>query len=313
MNEMRDTMSVQTVDLHGRSFAYRQAGAGPLVVLVHGLAGTMGTWNAVVDELATRCTVVAVDLPGHGRSEPVPGDSSLGTYANALRDLLDELGHRTATVAGHSLGGGVALQFAYQYPQRCERLVLVSSGGLGVEVSAILRAAALPGADHLLAIVAHRHLIAAGKTIGRLAATVGVRPTPGLLESGRGYATLAHGESRDSFVRTLRGIIDHRGQRFSGINRLPLMHDVPCLLIWGDRDRIIPVEHGRRAHRAMPSSQLEIFEGSGHFPHADDPERFARTLQVFIDSTTPATRSRATRRIPDPRPTALDVGAQSAS
>ena len=313
MNEMRDTMSVRTVDLHGRSFAYRQAGTGPLLVLVHGLAGTMGTWKAVVDELATRCTVVAVDLPGHGRSEPVPGDSSIGTYANALRDLLDELGHRTATVAGHSLGGGVALQFAYQYPQRCERLVLVSSGGLGAEVSAILRAAALPGADHLLAIVAHRHLIAAGKTIGRLAATVGVRPTPGLLESARGYATLAHGESRESFVRTLRGIIDHRGQRVSGINRLHLMHDVPCLLIWGDRDRIIPVAHGHRAHRAMPASQLEIFEGSGHFPHADDPERFARTLQVFIDSTTPATRSRATRRISDPRPINLDVAAQSAS
>ena len=184
MNEMRDTMSVRTVDLHGRSFAYRQAGAGPLLVLVHGLAGTMGTWKAVVDELATRCTVVAVDLPGHGRSEPLPGDSSIGTYANALRDLLDELGHRTATVVGHSLGGGVALQFAYQYPQRCERLVLVSSGGLGVEVSAILRAAALPGADHLLAIVAHRHLIAAGKTIGRLAATVGVRPTPGVARVG---------------------------------------------------------------------------------------------------------------------------------
>ena len=313
MNEMRDTMSVRTVDLHGRSFAYRQAGAGPLVVLVHGLGGTMGTWNAVVDELATRCTVVAVDLPGHGRSEPVPGDSSIGTYANALRDLLDELGHRTATVVGHSLGGGVALQFAYQYPQRCGRLVLVSSGGLGAEVSAILRAAALPGADHLLAIVAHRHLIAAGKTIGRLAATVGVRPTPGLLESGRGYATLAHGESRKSFVSTLRGIIDHRGQRVSGINRLHLMHDVPCLLIWGDRDRIIPVEHGRRAHCAMPSSQLEIFEGSGHFPHADDPSGSRRTLQVFIESTTPATRSRATRRISDPCPITLDVAAQSAS
>ena len=172
------------------------------------------------------------------------------------------------------------MQFAYQYPQRCERLVLVSSGGLGVEVSAHTPAAALPGADHLLALVAHRHVIAAGKTIGRLAATVGVRPTPGLLESGRGYATLAYGESRKSFVSTLRGIIDHRGQRVSGINHLHLMHDVPCLLIWGDRDRIIPVEHGRRAHRALPSSQLEIFEGSGHFPHADDPERFANTAGV---------------------------------
>jgi pimeloyl-ACP methyl ester carboxylesterase len=144
MYKTHDTMSARTIELHGRSFAYRHVGAGPVVVLVHGLAGTMGTWDAVVDDLATRCTVVTVDLPGHGRSEPLPGDSSIGTYANALRDLLDALEHPTATVVGHSLGGGVALQFAYQYPQRCERLVLVSSGGLGVEVSAILRAAALP-------------------------------------------------------------------------------------------------------------------------------------------------------------------------
>ena len=134
---------------------------------------------------------------GHGHTEPLPGDSSIGTYANAIRDLLDELGHPTATIVGHSLGGGVALQFVYQYPQRCERLVLVSSGGLGAEVSAILRAAACPpGVEHVLAIAAHRHLIAAGKTIGRLAAAVGTRLNPGLLESARGYARLAHGETR---------------------------------------------------------------------------------------------------------------------
>jgi pimeloyl-ACP methyl ester carboxylesterase len=307
-------MSARTIELHGRSFAYRQVGAGPVVVLVHGLAGTMGTWDAAVDELATRCTVVAVDLPGHGRSEPWPGDSSIGTYANALRDLLDALEHSTATVVGHSLGGGVALQFAYQYPQRCERLVLVSSGGLGAEVSAILRAAALPGVEHVLAIAAHRHLIAAGKTIGRLAAMVGIRPKHGVLESARAYATLADGEILHSFVRTLRGIVDHRGQRVGATDRLYLMNDIPCLLIWGDHDRIIPVEHGRLAHRAMASSQLEIFEGSGHFPHVDDPDRFAQTVKAFIDTTTPAAQSRRRpRRTSDtPRPT-LEVATRSAS
>lgn len=314
MHRTRDTMSARTIELHGRSFAYRQLGAGPVVMLVHGLAGTMGTWNAVVDELSTRCTVVTVDLPGHGHSEPLPGDSSIGTYANALRDLLDELGHPTATVVGHSLGGGVALQFAYQYPQRCERLVLVSSGGLGAEVSAILRAASLPGVEHVLAIAAHRHLIAAGTTIGRLAATVGLRPKPGVVESARAFATLAKGEIRDSFLRTLRGIVDHRGQRVSATDRLYLMNDVPCLLIWGDHDRIIPVEHGRLAHRAMAASQLEIFEGSGHFPQVDDPDRFTRTVHAFIDTTTPAARSRhGTRRTPNPPPLTLHVATQAAS
>ena len=307
-------MSARTIELHGRSFAYRQAGAGPVVMLVHGLAGTMDTWNAVVDQLATRFTVVTIDLPGHGRSEPLPGDSSIGTYANALRDLLDALGHPTATVVGHSLGGGVALQFAYQYPQRCERLVLVSSGGLGAEVSAILRAASLPGVEHVLAVVAHRHLIAAGRTSGRLAATVGIRPKPGVLESARAFATLADGEIRHSFVRTLRGIVDHRGQRVSATDRLYLMNDIPCLLIWGDHDRIIPVEHGRLAHRAMAASQLAIFEGSGHFPHVDHPERFARTVHAFIDTTTPAAQSRRrTRQTPNPPWPSLDVATQAAS
>jgi pimeloyl-ACP methyl ester carboxylesterase len=313
MNETSDEMSVRTIDLHGRSLAYRQTGAGPVVLLVHGLAGTMGTWNSVVEDLATTCTVVAVDLPGHGRSEPSPGDWSIGTYANGLRDLLDALGHRAATVVGHSLGGGVALQFAYQYPHRCEGLVLVSSGGLGEEVSAVLRAAALPGSEHVLAIAAHRYLIAAGRTIARLAATVGIRPSAGLLESARGYATVADPQLRDSFVRTLRGVIDHRGQRVSANDRLHLMDHVPCLLIWGDHDRIIPVEHGHRAHRHIAASQLEIFEGSGHFPHVEDPDRFVRTVQAFIDTTSPAAPARTSRGTSKrPRPS-FDLDTRSAS
>ena len=168
----------------------------------------------------------------------------------------------------------------------------MSSGGLGTDVNAILRAASLPGVEHVLAIAAHRHLIATGRAIGRLAATVGIRPKPGVLESARAFVTLADSDIRDSFVHTLRGIIDHRGQRVTATDRLYLMNDIPCLLIWGDHDRIIPVDHGRLAHRAMAASQLEIFEGSGHFPHVDDPDRFARTVHEFIDTTTPASQSR---------------------
>ena len=166
---------VERCDVRGRTVAFRQLGAGPVVVLVHGLAGTMETWDRVIEDLSSRCTVVAMDLPGHGRSAAPAGDYSLEAYASCVRDLLDALGHRAATVVGHSLGGGVAMQFAYHYPERCERLVLVSSGGLGADVSIALRAAALPGSERVVALIANRYLIAAATIVSRLASAVGIR------------------------------------------------------------------------------------------------------------------------------------------
>jgi pimeloyl-ACP methyl ester carboxylesterase len=274
-----------------------------VVVLVHGLAGTMNTWDRVLEGLSTGCTVVAVDLPGHGRSAPPAGDYSLEAYAECVRDLLDSLGHQAATVVGHSLGGGVAMQFAYQYPQRCERLVLVSSGGLGADVSVALRAASLPGSERLVALIANRYVIAAATVVGRSASAVGVRAAAGVIESIRACATFADAESRRSFFRTLRGVIDHRGQRVSATDRLDLMNEIPSLLVWGANDRIIPVSHAHRAHQAMPNSRLEIFEPSGHLPHIDDPARFVHAVRAFMDTTKPAVRTPTTRRsIIEPRP-----------
>ena len=128
--------TVQTVSVHGRSVSYLKAGEGPLVLLVHGMAGTARNWDAVIEPLALHNTVIAPDFPGHGESEPGGGDYSLGSLASGLRDLMIALGHDRATLVGHSLGGGVALQFTYQFPEMVERLVLVSSGGLGPEVGA---------------------------------------------------------------------------------------------------------------------------------------------------------------------------------
>jgi pimeloyl-ACP methyl ester carboxylesterase len=288
---------IETRDIHGRTVAFRQAGAGPVVVLIHGLAGTMRTWDPVVEQLATRCTVVAVDLPGHGRSTAPGGDHSIGAYASCVRDLLDGLGHRGATIVGHSLGGGIAMQFAYQYPERCERIVLVSSGGLGAEVSIALRAAALPGTDHLVSVIAHRHLITAATLAGRVAAAAtGIRVSPTFVEAARAYATLADGTIRRSFFQTLRGVIDGRGQRVSATDRLYLMEQIPSLLVWGTHDRIIPVDHAHRALEAMPDSRLELFEGTGHFPHVADPDRFVRAVHDLIDTTRPAARTRPARR-----------------
>ncbi len=135
----------RTITLHGRPLSYVRAGSGPVLLLIHGMAGTLENWREVIEPLAGRHTVVAADLPGHGRSAPGGGDYSIGALAAGVRDLLFALGHERATLVGHSLGGGIAMQFAYQFPEMTERLVLVSSGGLGPEVSRVLRAAALPG------------------------------------------------------------------------------------------------------------------------------------------------------------------------
>ena len=283
-----DRTAVDTVELHHRRAAVRQFGNGPVVLLVHGLAGELHTWDGVVPGLAEHGTVVAPDLPGHGRSDPPAGDYSLGASASWLRDLLDVLGHDRATVVGHSLGGGIAMQFAYQFPQRCERLVLVASGGLGPDVTVALRAASLPGAEIVLSLIAHRHLVAAATKVARGASLLGLAAPRGMAETARSYARLAAPADRASFVNGVRAVVDHRGQRISAVDRLDLLTDVPTLIVWGTEDRIIPVAHAHAAHQAIPGSQLALFAGTGHFPHASHPRRFATTVAAFLDSTAPS-------------------------
>ena len=305
---------VERCDVRGRTVAFRQLGAGPVVVLVHGLAGTMETWDRVIEDLSSRCTVVAMDLPGHGRSAAPAGDYSLEAYASCVRDLLDALGHRAATVVGHSLGGGVAMQFAHDYPERCERLVLVSSGGLGADVSIALRAAALPGSERVVALIANRYLIAAATIVSRLASAVGIRAVGGLLESVRACETFADAESRRSFFRTLRGVIDHRGQRVSATSHLDLINEIPSLLVWGADDQIIPVAHAHETHQAMSNSRLDIFEQTGHLPHIADPSRFVQAFHAFMGDTKPAVRTRTKRYRPsNPVLSVVEVAAIPAS
>lgn len=275
-------MIADTFELHHQPVAVHRSGAGPVIVLVHGLAGDMNTWDGVVPDLAAWATVIAPDLPGHGRSAPPAGDYSLGAYASCLRDLLDALGHDHVTMIGHSLGGGIAMQFAYQYPQRCDHLVLVASGGLGPHVNLALRAAALPGSEQLLSLIAHRQLIAAGTTVSRWAGAIGLSPPRGLHEAGRSYARLANPTDRRSFVNSVRAVIDHRGQRISAHDRLHLLAGIPTVIVWGSDDRIIPVEHAHAAQQAIPGSRLEVFSRTGHFPHVSHPYRFAETVRSFF-------------------------------
>ena len=283
-----EDFELRHMEIHGHRVAYREAGDGPVICLVHGITSTSATWERVMPYLARRFHVVAPDLLGHGGSAKPRGDYSLGAYASGVRDLLVALGHKRATFVGHSLGGGVAMQLAYQFPERCERLVLIDSGGLGHEVNLLLRAATLPGAEFVLPLLASSGLIDAGHAVSRLFGRLGLRVGTDIGEMARGHASLSDPAARAAFVHTLRTIVDPRGQRASAKDRLYLAENVPFLIVWGDRDPIIPVDHGYDAHEQVPSSRLEIFSGAGHFPHIDDPQRFVDLMEDFVDSTEPA-------------------------
>jgi pimeloyl-ACP methyl ester carboxylesterase len=278
---------MKTATVHGRSVSYLEAGDGPVLLLVHGIAGNCENWREVVEPLARHHTVIAPDFPGHGTSEAGGGDYSIGSLAAGLRDLLLALGHERATIVGHSLGGGVAMQLAYQFPEMIERLVLVSSGGLGTEVSVVLRAAALPGADLFISLTA-RPGRQVGSVLGRGLSAIGLRPSADVAEVARGYASLEDPARRAAFLDTLRAVVGTRGQRVHAGDRLYLAEAVPVLIVWGARDSIIPVRHGEDAHRAIPGSRLEVFEDVGHMPQLEAPGRFLAVVERFLRETEPA-------------------------
>ena len=277
--------------LHGKRVAFRRAGAGPTLVLIHGITNSGQSWEPAMRLLARDFDVIAPDLPGHGESDRQRGDHSLGGHACVMRDLLHVLEVERATVVGHSLGGGVAMQFAYQFPDMVERLVLVGSGGLGREVSPLIRSAALPFAEQVLPLLTARPLIEAGSAVAGLIGRLGFKPGADLAEVSRGVASLGDTERRAAFVRTVRSVISPLGQRVTATDRLYLAADLPTLIVWGDRDPIIPVEHGRAAHALLPNSRLEIFEGAGHFPQLDDPLHFAELVTEFVADNDAATHN----------------------
>jgi pimeloyl-ACP methyl ester carboxylesterase len=278
------TVSKAEIVLDGRRMAYRTGGDGPLVVLIHGITSNSATWDRVLPKLARRYTVLAPDLLGHGRSDKLRGDYSVAAHANTIRDLLDALGHRKATFAGHSLGGGVALQLAYQYPELVDRLVLVAPGGFGREVSLLLRAASVPGSGPVLALAAWRPLVEAGTLLTHALGRLGLHGNTDLEEIGRGYALLADRESRLAFIHTLRSVVDYQGQRVAALDRVRTIERVPSLIIWGERDRILPSRHGEHVHNQVPNTSLTVFKQAGHFPHRDDPARFVRVIDAFLGS-----------------------------
>jgi pimeloyl-ACP methyl ester carboxylesterase len=280
------------VTVHGYRRAYRMAGSGPVLLLLHGIGDSSESWLPVMSALARHHTVIAPDLLGHGASDKPRADYAVAAYANGMRDLLDLLGVDAATIVGHSLGGGVAAQLAYQFPERCERLVLVASGGAGRDVSPLLRLAAAPLADVFLAPfhwpVAQPLVRTALAVLGRL----GDDLARDRAHVSRILAGLPDGDARVAFTRTLRSVVDWRGQVVTLLDRCYLVDAVPALVVWGDRDGVIPARHGRQAHEALPASRLELFAGAGHFPHHDDPNRFVALVREFVATTEPARHDR---------------------
>lgn len=297
--------AVEHVVVHGYPRAFRRMGEGPALLLLHGIGDSSEAWAPLMPALAERFTVIAPDLLGHGASAKPRADYSVAAYANGVRDLLDVLGIETATVVGHSLGGGVAAQACYQYPHRFERLVLVSTGGVAREVSPALRMLSAPYAELTLPLTQ----LPGARLVARAAAEVAKRSP---LDVGvdadellRVFDGLPTGSARKSFTRTLRSVVDWRGQLVTMLDRCYLAEAMPTLLVWGDRDAVIPVRHGHVAHAAMPGSRLEVFAGAGHFPHHFAPDRFLALLQGFVAETEPASfdRRRWVRQLRDGRPT----------
>lgn len=278
------------VELHGHRMVYRTAGSGPPVVLIHGMVNSSRHWQQVALSLADRYTVIAPDLIGHGDSTSPRGDYSLGAHACRIRDLLASLGVDSASMIGHSLGGGVAMQYFWQFPQRTDRLMLVSSGGLGPEVSPMLRTAALPGASALLAGAAHPRIVEGIAGVGARLRERGIAAGVYAQQVSRALRPLSGPGAREAFLQTLRAVIDVRGQRVSARDRLYLLQyaPTPTLIVWGERDHTIPIAHGREAHAAVPGSVFETLPKAAHFPHIEDPDGLAAVLGRFLDSTDPA-------------------------
>jgi len=290
----RPNAGLQSIELNSEQIAYRLAGTGSALLLTHGMAGSSETWRYAQPALAKRFTVLAPDLLGQGHSDKPHGDYSLGAQASMLRDLLDALGLDRATIVGQSLGGGVAMQFAYQFPERCERLVLVSSGGLGREVTVYLRMLTVPGFESVFPLFCRPRPGQAGRKIAEWLTPPGIPAQRAAEEIWRSYASLGDPDSRRAFFRTLREVIDLSGQAVSALGRLYRAAHLPTLIVWGAEDPFIPVRHGIAAHEAIPGSRLEVFDGVGHYPHCEAPERFVEVLIDFVDSTKPAVLTNAT-------------------
>jgi len=273
--------------LHGHRLVYRVAGSGPPLLLVHGLFDDALTWRKLIPRLARTHTVIAPDLFGHGESDaPRHADYSPGGHADVLRDLLEVLGHHRVTIVGHSLGGGIAMSFAYRYPARVHRMALISSGGFGREVHPLLRALSLPGAGPALRLATMRPTLALLARLARLLETAGARrPASGARQLQLVLTGVGCRGRRAAMIKTLRSVIGWRGQSVSALHRSYALRRFPTLVLWGTRDRMIPAHHASAALGSNPGAELALLDGTGHLPHLTRAGLVAERLCSFINDS----------------------------
>jgi pimeloyl-ACP methyl ester carboxylesterase len=283
---------LQYVTIHGHRRAFVKAGKGPVLLLLHGLGCDHTTWAPVIDSLARRYTVIAPDLLGHGRSDKPRADYSVGGYANGMRDLLTVLGIDKVTVVGHSFGGGIAMQFAYQFPERTERMVLIAPGGLGPDVSPAIRAVTTPGFHQVMGALTLPGVRHVGKVGLNALSRTPLKHARDLDEVAEIYDSFKDARARHAIRHVVKAVVDWRGQIVTMADRAYLTEAMPMCVVWGRDDRVIPVRHASNAAMLAPKARVEVIPNAGHFPHKDHPQRFVKIVNEFVRSTQPATYSR---------------------
>jgi pimeloyl-ACP methyl ester carboxylesterase len=284
----RPSPELQHVVIHGHRRAFVKTGSGPALLLLHGLGCDHSTWQPVIESLSRSFTVIAPDLLGHGESDKPRADYSIGGYANGMRDLLTLLGVDRVTVVGHSLGGGVAMQFAYQFPERTERLVLVAPGGFGPEVTPAIRVITTPGFQQVMGVLALPGLLQVTTRSLRVLAATRIPQLRDLAEVADIYESFADPRARAAIRHVVRAVVDWKGQVITMADRAYLTEAMPICVVWGADDQVIPVAHAANAAALAPGARVEVMPNAGHFPHKDHPQRFVRIVRDFVRTTQPA-------------------------
>jgi pimeloyl-ACP methyl ester carboxylesterase len=285
-------VELQRITIHGHERAFVRMGEGPALLLLHGLGCDHTTWTPVIRDLAKHFTVIAPDLLGHGVSAKPRADYSVGGYANGMRDLLTMLNIDKVTVVGHSFGGGIAMQFAYQFPERTERMILVAPGGLGPEVTPFIRAVTLPGFHQLMGVATLPGLRHAGKAGLRALSRSRITAARDLGEVAEIFESFKDPHARAAIRHVVRAVVDMKGQIVTMVDRAYLTQAMPMLVIWGTDDVVIPAKHAENVARIAPGAVVEVLPNSGHFPHKDHPDRFVKIVRTFVNATQPASYHR---------------------
>jgi 4,5:9,10-diseco-3-hydroxy-5,9,17-trioxoandrosta-1(10),2-diene-4-oate hydrolase len=258
---------------------YWQAGnKGSAVVLVHGLGGFVENWMHNVDALAKQHRVYAMDLVGFGRTDKPPVND-MYTLVQFISDFMDTLKIDKTTLVGNSLGGGLVLQFALQFPQKVEKLVLVDNAGMGRDVIVDFRVCSLPWLGELLIKPSLKGTEKLWKQIVHDQNLV----TPELVKMCYGLGSLPG--ATKTLLSVLRSGINFGGQR--GKLTKTLIKDLgtikaPTLVIWGRDDKIIPAAHAQVAVSKIAGAKLHIFDHCGHMPMFEYPDKFNKMVLDFL-------------------------------